>query len=107
MSASNSVAITVNAVNDPPVAQAATGLRAHANMKITGLRGVGPTDADTGDGGYTQAVTAGTISATSPAGGTISNFDLSAGTLDLDPPLGVTGDATFTYTACDKGNPLP
>jgi hypothetical protein len=34
------------------------------------------------------------------------SIDLSAGTFEFDPPLGVTGNATFTYADCDNGNPL-
>ncbi|MBV9598487.1 MAG: right-handed parallel beta-helix repeat-containing protein, partial [Chloroflexi bacterium] len=56
---------------------------------------------------YTQILTVGTVSATSPAGGTISNVNTSTGAFDFDPPPGVTGNVTFTYTICDNGNPLP
>ena len=103
----DTIAITVNAVNDPPVAQAKT-LTAQTNMKIslTGLL-AGASDPDTGDGGYTAAFTVGTVSATTPTGGTISNLNTTAGSLDFDPPPGATGSVTFTYTVCDTGNPAP
>ena len=103
----DSINITVNAVNDPPTALA-KNLTAQANMKInlTGLLG-GANDPDTGDGGYTANLTIGTVSATSPAGGTIDNINASAGSLDFNPPPGVTGNVTFTYTVCDTGNPAP
>ncbi len=104
----DTVAITVNAVNDAPSATA-KNFTAQANMKITGLSGLltGATDPDTGDGGYTAVFTVGTFGATSPAGGTISNVDANAGTFDFDPPPGATGNVTFTYTVCDNGNPAP
>lgn len=105
---SDTIGITVAAVNDQPVAQAKS-YTAHTNMKIVGLGGLltGATDPDTGDGGYTATFTVGTVSFTTPAGGTVSNLDSSAGTFDFDPPPGVTGSVTFTYTVCDSGNPAP
>jgi VCBS repeat-containing protein len=106
LSDTDTVNITVNAVNDAPSA-VAKSFNAQANMEITGLTGLltGATDPDTGDGGYTATLTVGTVSGTTPAGGTISNLDTSTGTFDFDPPPGVTGDVTFTYTVCDTGNP--
>ena len=108
LSDADTVAVTVNAVNDPPVAQAKS-YNAQANMKINGLTGLlaGATDPDTGDGGYTASFTVGTVSATTPAGGTISNLNNAAGSFDFDPPPGASGDVTFTYTVCDTGNPAP
>jgi VCBS repeat-containing protein len=102
------VNITVNAVNDAPSA-IAKNYNAQANMKITGLTGLltGATDPDTGDGGYSATFTVGTVSATTPAGGTISNLNNATGSFDFDPPPGATGNVTFTYTVCDSGNPGP
>ncbi len=107
-SAAQSFTITVNAVNDAPTAQA-KNFNAQANMKITGLTGMltGATDPDSGDAGYTATFTVGTVSTTTPSGGTISNLNTSTGSFDFDPPPGATGDVTFTYTVCDSGNPLP
>jgi len=104
----DTVGITVNAVNDPPIA-IAKSFSAQANMKITGLTGLltGATDPDTGDGGYTATFSVGTTSATTPAGGTISNLNNATGSFDFDPPPGSTGNVTFTYTVCDSGNPGP
>src|SRR3989304_5611614 len=52
----DAVAITVNAVNDSPIATAKS-FSAQANMKILRLTGLlsGATDPDTGDGGYAAA----------------------------------------------------
>jgi len=105
---SDTVGITVSAMNDAPSATAKS-YNAQANMKITGLTGLlsGATDPDTGDGGYSATFTVGTTSATTPAGGTISNLNSAAGSFDFDPPPGASGDVTFTYTVCDSGNPGP
>lgn len=104
----DTVNITVNAVNDAPVA-AAKNFSAQANMKIIGLTGLltGATDPDSGDSGYTAAFTVGMVSATSPAGGTISALNTATGSFDFDPPPGAAGNVTFTYTVCDSGNPGP
>ncbi|HMH42777.1 MAG TPA: Ig-like domain-containing protein, partial [Pyrinomonadaceae bacterium] len=113
ISATQSFTITVNAVNDPPVVTN-KNYNAQANMKITGLGTAagtslltGITDADSGVNGCnpTFAIKAGSVSATSPAGGTISNLNLSTGTFDFDPPPGVTGNVTFTYVVSDNGCP--
>ncbi|NOH01782.1 MAG: cadherin-like domain-containing protein [Chloroflexi bacterium] len=87
----------------------AKNFNAQANMKITGLTGLltGATDPDTGDSGYTATFTVGTVSATTPAGGVISNLNTATGTFDFDPPPGASGNVTFTYTVCDSGNPAP
>jgi hypothetical protein len=108
LSDTDTVNITVNAVNDAPSA-VAKNFNAQANMRINGLTGLltGATDPDTGDGGYTATFTVGTVSATTPAGGTITNLNTATGTFDFDPPPGATGNVTFTYTVCDNGNPTP
>jgi hypothetical protein len=111
LSDTDTVGITVNAVNDPPVAAAYNpGANVvQANMKNTSL--VLPlasaTDPDTGDGGYTATFTVGTTGATVPAGGTVTVTNASTGAFDFDPPPGATGNVTFTYTVCDSGNPAP
>ena len=104
----DTVNITVNAVNDAPVA-AAKNFNAQANMKIIGLTGLltGATDPDSGDSGYTATFTVGVVSATSPAGGSISALNTATGSFDFDPPPGAAGNVTFTYTVCDSGNPAP
>ena len=110
LSDADTIAITVNAVNDPPVAQP-FAFTVQSNMKRTGLSNLltGATDPDTGDAGYTftPTVQSGSFSVTSPAGGTISNVNLSAGSFDFDPPPGATGAVTFTFKICDAGNPGP
>ena len=102
------VGITVNAVNDAPIALA-KNYNAQANMMITGLTGLlaGATDPDTGDGGYTASFTVGTVDPTSPAVGTVTIVNSATGSFDFDPPPGATGSVTFTYTVCDSGNPAP
>jgi uncharacterized repeat protein (TIGR01451 family) len=110
-SADQTFTITVNAVNDPPVVVAPAAYSAFANMKVTGLTGLLGNVNDNADNGVngcvstTFTVTSGSISATSPAGGVISNVNLNTGTFDFDPPPGITGDVTFTYTVSDTGCP--
>ncbi len=108
MNASTTVPISIAPVNNPPVA-IPQSYSTQANMKVVGMSSLltGATDPDTGDGGFTDILTVGTVSATTPAGGVISNVNTSTGTFDFDPPPGVTGNVTFTYTVCDNGNPLP
>ena len=94
-------------MNDAPVAQAKS-YGAQANMKITGLGGLlsGVTDADTGVNGCSPSFTVASVGpTTSPAGGIISNVNASTGTFDFDPPPGVTGNVTFSYTVQDNGCP--
>ena len=107
LSDTDTVGLTVSAVNDAPTA-AAKSYTAQANMKIslTGLLS-GANDPDTGDGGYTASFTVGTVSVTTPAGGTVTVTNAATGAVDFDPPPGTTGAVTFTYTVCDSGNPAP
>src|SRR5436309_5445013 len=115
-SADQTFTITVNAVNDPPVVTAPAAYAAQANMKVTGLTGLlgvggnNVTDVDTGTGSPACnptpfTVKSGSISATTPAGGIVSNVNLSTGAFDFEPPPGVTGDVTFTYVVSDNGCP--
>ncbi|HPE71425.1 MAG TPA: Ig-like domain-containing protein [Candidatus Competibacter sp.] len=108
-SASQNFAITVNAVNDPPVATA-KNYTAMANMPIdipvgTGLI-IGTTDVDNGiNGCVSTSFAVSSVSATNPAGGSVvANPD---GSFRFNPPPGVTGDVTFTYTVNDTGCPGP
>lgn len=106
-SASQTFTISVTAVDDPPVAQNQS-YTAQANMKINGLSGLltGVTDPDTGTGSppCNPTFTVGSIGpTTNPPGGTISNVNVNAGSFDFDPPPGVTGDVTFSYTVVDNG----
>jgi hypothetical protein len=104
--ASASINVTVNAVNDAPVAQPKS-FSAQANMKIVGLTGflTGVTDADSGVNGCSPTFTLASVSATTPAGGTVTITNATTGTVDFDPPPGVTGAVTFTYTVSDNGCP--
>ncbi|MEX0781289.1 MAG: Ig-like domain-containing protein [Dehalococcoidia bacterium] len=116
-SPSQQFTITVDPVNDPPVA-ATQNYNAQSNMAIaipagTGLL-TGATDADSGDSGFTLVLTVGLINGgatTVPiaiAGvGTITALDTATGAFTFDPEPGVTGPVSFTYTVCDNGNPLP
>ena len=103
-----SFVITVSAVNDAPLA-IAHNYAAQANMQIVGLTGLltGATDPDSADPGFTSQLQVGSVSATNPAGGTVSLTDAGAGTFSFDPPPGASGNVTFTYTVCDNGNPTP
>ena len=97
--------LSVTAVNDPPVV-AAQAYNATANMAVdipaaTGLL-AGATDLEAG-----TTLTVGTVSATTPAGGAITNLDTATGAFRFNPPPGVTGAVTFTYTVCDNGSPAP
>jgi hypothetical protein len=105
--ATDTASLVINAVADPPVAQDKS-FNAQANMKIVGLTGLtaGATDPDDGFGGcVSNTFTVNSTSATSPAGGTVTVTDASAGTFDFTPPPGVTGNVTFTYTIADTGCP--
>jgi VCBS repeat-containing protein len=107
-SATQTFVITVNAVNDAPTVTAPAAFAIHANMKRTGLTGLlaNVTDVDSGVNGCSPTFTATNVSATTPAGGTISNLSASTGTFDFDPPPGFTGGpVTFTYTVTDNGCP--
>ena len=105
LQANASITVTVNAVNDAPVAQPKNFL-AQANMKI-GLTGFlsGVTDADSGVNGCSPTFTLASVSATTPAGGTVTITNAATGTVDFDPPPGATGNVTFTYTVSDNGCP--
>lgn len=97
--------VDVTPVNDPPTA-VAHNYTATANMAIdipatSGLL-TGAADFEAG-----TTLTVGTVGATTPAGGSITNLDIATGAFRFNPPPGVTGPVTFTYTVCDNGNPGP
>ena len=100
--------ITVNAINDAPLA-IAQSYAAQANMQIVGLTGLltGATDADASDPGFTSQLQVGSVSGTTPSGGTVTLTNAGTGTFNFDPPPGASGNVTFTYTVCDNGNPTP
>jgi hypothetical protein len=109
LSDSDSVALTVNAVNDAPTA-ATKSYTVQSNMKITGLSGLltGTADPDTGDGGYTASFSVNDVLVdTCAATSTISNVNASAGTFDFDPAPGFSGTCTLKYRVNDSGNPAP
>ena len=100
--------ITVNAINDAPLA-IAQSYAAQANMQIVGLTGLltGATDPDASDPGFTSQLQVGSVSGTTPSGGTVTLTNAGTGTFSFDPPPGASGNVTFTYTVCDNGNPMP
>ncbi len=108
---SKNITINVAAVNDVPLVTPPAAFSAVANTKVTGLTGLLASvddNADNGVNGCTSTpftVTSGSISATSPSGGVISNVNFTTGTFDFEPPPGVTGVVTFTYTVTDSGCP--
>ncbi len=98
--------LTVNPVNDPPVAQTKNGGSVQANMKRTGIDAgllSGVTDADAGINGCSPTFSVASIS--SGTHGTVSNVNLGAGTFDFEPEPGYIGAATATYTVKDNGCP--
>jgi hypothetical protein len=102
--------ISVNPVNDAPVA-AAKSFTVQANMKIS-LSGLltGASDPNdvAGDPGWTPSFSVGSVT---PGAGcigcTVSNVNQAAGTFDFDPPAGGTGTYTISYTVVDNGHPGP
>lgn len=105
-SASQSFTITVNPVNDPPVALNKNGGDVQANMQRIGINAsllTGVTDADTGVNGC--APTFSVASITNGTNGTVSNVNLGTGTFDFEPAPGFTGTATVLYTVSDNGCP--
>jgi hypothetical protein len=89
-------------VNEAPVAQD-KNYSAQANMQIGIADGngllIGATDEDAG-----TVLTVSAVSGTTPAGGNVT-FNAATGAFDVDPPPGVTGNVTFTYTVQDNGMP--
>ena len=110
-SAPQGFTVTITAVNDAPTA-VAQSYTAQTNLRRTiaapGLLAGAADDPDiSGNPGYTPTLTVGTVSATTPAGGAITNLNPATGAFDFDPPPDVTGNVTFTYTVCDTGDPAP
>ena len=115
-SATQTFLVTVNAVNDAPVA-VAKAFTVQANMKIS-LSGLltGATDPNDVNGGstaqppvtHTPSFTLGSITVGAGCiGCTISNVNNANGTFDFDPPAGGTGTFTASYTVVDNGFPAP
>ena len=107
---SQTFVITVNPVNDAPVA-AAKGYTVPANMKSS-LGGLLTGASDPNDVAVNPAwdptFTVGSITAGADCVGcTISNVNNANGTFDFDPPAGVTGTFSVTYTVVDDGTPGP
>jgi VCBS repeat-containing protein len=120
-SAVQTFTITVNAVNDPPTAQAQS-YTAQANMSISIAAGsgllVGAADAAdvAGNAAYTPVFTVGTVNGVAPVAGVITTtvagmgtftVTASTGAFTFDPAPGVTGTVATTYTVCDSGEGAP
>jgi CSLREA domain-containing protein len=114
--------ITVNAVNDAPVA-AAKAFTVQANMKISGLTGLlaGVTDADAVNGaadplsadaiaGYTAVnVTLTSLTLNTCTNGTATITNAATGTFNFDPPPGLSigNTCVLNFRVTDTGNPAP
>jgi hypothetical protein len=120
-SGTQSFVITINAVNDPPTAQAQSyNAQAHMQISIPQASGllVGAADAAdvAGNAGWVPTFTVGTINGVAPVSGTIMTTVAGVGTFvanettgafTFDPAPGVTGMVSTTYTVCDNGEPAP
>jgi VCBS repeat-containing protein len=106
-----SLVITVNSVNDAPVAATKT-YTAQSNMKIN-LRNLltGATDPNdvAGDASWTPTFTVGTVAlSTGCSACTVTNVGAAnGGSFDFEPAPGVTGTVHLTYTVVDNGTPAP
>lgn len=105
--------ITVNAVNDPPVAQnkpASAATNVHTHMKRTGIDAgllTGITDADSGVNGCLPSFSVASVSVAAGSLGTVSNLDTNTGTFDFEPAANSTAPVTLNYTVQDTGCPGP
>ncbi|HEX3090316.1 MAG TPA: Ig-like domain-containing protein, partial [Ilumatobacteraceae bacterium] len=104
----DTVAITVNAMSDSPIARTQTfgsvGTQAVQTNMGANLGGLlaGAIDPDSGDAGYSGAFHVVDVSATtSPAGATVALTDATLGTFSFTPPAGATGSFSFAYTISD------
>jgi hypothetical protein len=108
LSDSDTVGITVGAVNDKPVATAKSfAVQTNMQRNLTGLLD-GASDPDSGDAGYTPSFSLASVTVGSGtcSGCTISNVNAN-GSVDVDPAAGQTGSLTLNYTISDSGNPGP
>ena len=92
-SAQGTVTITVNAVNDDPVAADDARITSQDTSVTTGNVLSNDSDVD----GDTLTVSA--VDATSTEGGSVT--DNGDGTFDYTPPTGFSGEDSFTYTVSD------
>ena len=101
LSDNDSVPISVTAVNDAPTATAKS-FTAQANMKVVGLTGLltGASDPDTGDGGYTASLSVGTLSASNPAGATLTLDECLHGHIRLRPATRARPAPSPSRTPC-------
>ena len=119
---SDSIVISVTAVNDVPAASARNfgtdSIETNMQRSIDAANGLfnGASDPDTGDSGYTVDFLVGTVNGVAPVSGTITTTIASVGTVvadaatgafTFDPAPGVTGTVSFPFTICDSGNPGP
>lgn len=106
--AAQTFSIAVTAVNDPPVVTPPAAYAAHAHIGInvpdgsTDLfEGSTVTDPADGIGASPFTLTAGTATSAQGVSVTIN----ANGSFSYNPPVGFTGDDTFTYQVCDSGVP--
>jgi VCBS repeat-containing protein len=106
---SATVSVTVNCLNDPPTVAppAAYAAQAHIGISIPDgatdlLDGSSITDVD-GVGAAPFSLTAGGFTSTNGGTATVN----ANGSFTYDPPVGFTGNDTFTYQICDSGVPAP
>ena len=108
-SAPYSFTITIDPVNDAPVATAPPALPVHAHIAVSVvdgasgdlLTGANVTDVD-GPAPYSIA----TPTATASANGGQLAIDAATGAFTYNPPAGFAGNDSFGYQVCDSGTPV-
>ena len=110
---SATVSVSVNCLNDVPVAQnkpTSGTIDIQANMKRVGIDAgllTGISDADSGVDGCTPVFSVASLSVAGGSVGTVSNLNTSTGTFDFEPAPGSTANVTLNYTVQDNGCPTP
>ena len=92
--------ITVDAVNDAPVAQADTKTTDEDTKLVFPSSDLVGNDDEGADNESGQ-----TLTVTEVYDGNHATVDLKAGNITLTPETDFSGDATFTYRVCDNGSP--
>ena len=110
LSGSTTVAVSLTNVNEAPIATAKTH-QTHSGIRVTIGAGHtsklkdGATDPDADDTFATLSVS--NIANVTPAGATVTLTDPATGTFTYNPPAGLSGNASasFTFDVCDNGVP--